>query len=122
MDRGHNELAKQVDGLHPSVLKLIEMTVQAAHRHGKWVGVCGGIASDPKAVPILIGLGVDELSVSIPTIPLVKSQVRDVALSDAKRLAVKATHASTGNEVREISQTVFDPKTSIEGRNNHVAR
>ncbi len=67
MDRGHKDLAKQVDALHPSVLKLIEMTAQAGLRHGKWVGVCGGLASDLNAVSILLGLGVRELSVSLPS-------------------------------------------------------
>lgn len=100
MDRGHKDLAKQVDGLDPSVLKLIEMTVKAAHAHGKWVGVCGGLASDAKAVPILLGLGVDELSVSIPVIPLVKSQVRETKLEIAKSFAEKALEASSAKDVR----------------------
>ncbi len=102
MDRGHKDLAKQVDGLHPSVLKLIEITAQAAHRHGRWVGVCGGIASDQKAVPILLGLGIDELSVSIPVIPLVKSQVRGASKADAEKLALRAVNAQDGKEVREL--------------------
>ena len=102
MDRGHEGLAKQVDGLHPSVLKLIEMTVVAAHRYGRWVGVCGGIAGDAKAVPILLGLGVDELSVSIPVIPLVKSQVRETSIDEAKKIATSATEALTAKEVRGL--------------------
>lgn len=102
MDRGHKGLAKQVDGLHPSVLKLIEMTVQAAHRYGKWVGVCGGIAGDAKAVPILLGLGVDELSVSIPVIPMVKSQVREIEVSEASHLAKRATDAISAKDVRGL--------------------
>ena len=102
MDRGHKGLAKQVDALHPSVLALIELSVKAAHRHGKWVGVCGGLASDLKAVPILLGLGVDELSVSIPTIPLVKAEVRDTTLSTARDLAARAVTADTATKVREL--------------------
>jgi phosphocarrier protein FPr len=102
MDRGHKDLAKQVDGLDPSVLKLIEITVRAAHAEKKWVGVCGGIASDSKAIPILLGLGVDELSVSIPVIPLVKSQVRDTLLSAATALAKKAMSAASAKEVRGL--------------------
>jgi phosphocarrier protein FPr len=81
-------------------LKLIEMTVKAAHDNGKWVGVCGGLASDAKAIPILLGLGVDELSVSIPVIPLVKSQVRETRLTIAKDFAQRATSASSAVEVR----------------------
>ncbi|WP_203564043.1 putative PEP-binding protein [Deefgea sp. CFH1-16] len=73
MDRGHPKLAKQADVMHPGVLNLINMTVKGAHAHGKWVGVCGGIASDPMAIPLLLGIGVDELSASVPTIPAIKS-------------------------------------------------
>src|SRR5690606_19446708 len=68
IDRGHPTLAAQADGLNPAVLDLIGQTVRGAHKYNKWTGVCGGIASDPHAVPILLGLGVDELSVSVPSI------------------------------------------------------
>ncbi|MBX3021760.1 MAG: phosphoenolpyruvate--protein phosphotransferase [Bdellovibrionales bacterium] len=102
MDRGHTGLAKQVDALHPSVLKLIEMSIQAAHAHGKWVGICGGLASDLKAVPILLGLGVDELSVSIPSVPMVKSTVRECRVSECESLAKRAVGAATATEVREL--------------------
>jgi phosphocarrier protein FPr len=102
MDRGHQELARQVDGLDPSVLMLIHKTVKAAHRFGKWVGVCGGIASDPVAVPILVGLGVDELSVSIPGIPLIKSQIRAMKLRDCEALAQRALAAPSAKHVRAL--------------------
>lgn len=121
MDRGHQALAKQVDGLHPSVLKLIEMTVQAAHRYGKWVGVCGGIASDPKAVPVLLGLGVDELSVSIPVIPLVKSQVREASLREVQAVAQEALISQGAKEVRELENTGIGHKrqgnTNVDSEN-----
>lgn len=100
MDRGHKDLAKQVDALHPSVLRLMEMTVQAAHRHGKWVGVCGGLAGDTLAVPILLGLGIDELSVSLPSIPLIKAQVRETSVLESQTLARKATRAQDAKEIR----------------------
>ena len=103
MDRGHKGLAKQVDALHPAVLAMIELSVKAAHTYGKWVGVCGGLASDLKAVPILLGLGVDELSVSIPTIPLVKAEVREVTITAARDLASRAVRADTAAKVRELN-------------------
>ena len=90
MDRGHPKLAPQVDGLNPAVLGLIAQAVTAAHAAGKWVGVCGGIASDPQAVPLLVGLGVDELSVSVPAIPAVKAQIRSLSLADCQELAARA--------------------------------
>ncbi|ELT91015.1 hypothetical protein CAPTEDRAFT_45460, partial [Capitella teleta] len=56
VDRGHPKLAARIDGLHPAVLRLIDMTVKAANKEGKWTGICGSLASDPNAVPILVGL------------------------------------------------------------------
>lgn len=75
MDRGHPRLAKQADALHPAVLTAIKLTCDGAHAHGRWVGVCGGLAGDELAVPALIGLGVDELSVPVPAVPAIKAAV-----------------------------------------------
>ncbi|MFA6444208.1 MAG: putative PEP-binding protein, partial [Sterolibacterium sp.] len=101
MDRGHPKLAAQADGLHPAVLKLIAMTVAGAHRHGKWVGVCGGIAGDAMAIPVLIGLGVDELSVAVPAIPAVKALVNRLSSVDCRALADEVLQMATATEVRE---------------------
>lgn len=103
MDRMHPSLAGKSDGLHPAVLRLIGRTVDAAHAYGKWVGVCGELGANPQAVPILIGLGVDELSVSVPAIPTVKAQVRSLQLSEAKSLAQQALNCTTAPEVRAIT-------------------
>jgi phosphoenolpyruvate-protein kinase (PTS system EI component) len=84
------------------VLKLIELAAAAAHRHGKWIGVCGGLASDLKAVPILLGLGIDELSVSIPSVALVKSTVRESSLNETSTLALKALAQQSAKDVREL--------------------
>jgi len=102
MDRGHPKLAPQVDGLNPAVLRLIAGVVEAAHREKKWVGVCGGIAGDPQAIPLLIGLGVDELSVSVPTIPGIKAEVRALRLADCRRLAQEALRKDTAAAVRAL--------------------
>jgi multiphosphoryl transfer protein len=102
MDRGHPKLAAKVDGLNPAVLRLIQLTVQAAHSQGKWVGVCGGIAGDSAAVPILVGLGVDELSVSLPAIPAVKAQIRTLDLEQCKQLAQAALEQEDGAGVRAV--------------------
>jgi phosphocarrier protein FPr len=76
MDRGHPKLAPKVDALNPAVLHLIAQTINGGHAHHREVGICGGVAGDLNAVPILIGLDVDELSVSLPAIPTVKAQIR----------------------------------------------
>ncbi len=104
IDRMHPRLASQSDGLHPAVLRLIRKTVEAAHAGGKWVGICGELGSDPLAVPILIGLGVDELSVSVPAIALVKAQVRTLTLATAQGLAEKALACATASDVREVAR------------------
>ena len=107
MDRGHPKLAKQADVMHPGVLNLINMTVKGAHAHGKWVGVCGGIASDPMAIPLLLGIGVDELSASVPTIPAIKALVRTLNKADCEKLAVEVLQLGTAAEVRaRLSQLV----------------
>ena len=101
MDRDHPRLASQADSFHPSVLRLIARTVQAAHAHGKWVGVCGALASETLAVPLLLGLGVDELSVSVPLIPAIKARVRELDLSECQALAARIIDLEDAVQVRE---------------------
>ncbi|HEY3438888.1 MAG TPA: phosphoenolpyruvate--protein phosphotransferase [Actinotalea sp.] len=105
MDRGHPKLAPQVDGLNPAVLGLIDLATRGAHAAGRWVGVCGGIASDPQAVPLLVGLGVDELSVSIPAIPAVKAQIRSITLADCQQLAARSLTQVSAADVRALVPT-----------------
>ncbi|WP_206026160.1 phosphoenolpyruvate--protein phosphotransferase [Roseimicrobium sp. ORNL1] len=102
MDRLHPALAKHVDGLHPAVLRLIDLTVKAATQEGKWVGVCGGVAGDPLGASILTGLGVSELSMSLPSVAAVKSRLRELSLPAAKNLARMALKCSTAEQVRAL--------------------
>ncbi|MGB3310977.1 MAG: phosphoenolpyruvate--protein phosphotransferase [Nodosilinea sp.] len=102
MDRGHPTLAKQADAMHPAVLRAIAQTVQGAQLAGKWVGVCGGLASDPQGAKILAGLGVKELSMDIPSIPKVKAQLRGASMKQMKRLAQRALACRTADEVRAL--------------------
>jgi phosphocarrier protein FPr len=102
VDRGHPKLAPTVDGMHPAVLRLIGLAVKGAEAHGKWVGVCGGIGSDPQGIPILIGLGVKELSVSVSMIPSIKAQVRSLTLAQCQQLAEQALNVATAAEVRNL--------------------
>jgi phosphoenolpyruvate-protein phosphotransferase len=108
MDRGHPQLARQADGLHPAVLRMIDQTVRAAagKAAGKaWVGVCGGMAGDPLGAVILIGLGVTELSVSIPSIAAIKARVRTVSMKDARELARRALACDSAEAVRALVRT-----------------
>lgn len=102
MDRGHPKLASKMDGLNPAVLRMLKQAADGAHSEQKWLGICGGMASDPQAVPILIGLGVDELSVSVPALPSIKAEVRQWSEADCRLLAEKALGAVSGAEVREL--------------------
>ncbi|WP_332847415.1 phosphoenolpyruvate--protein phosphotransferase [Pseudomonas lactucae] len=101
MDRDHPRLASQADSYHPAVLRLIASTVKAAHAHGKPVSVCGALGSEVLAVPMLIGLGVDELSVSVPLIPTIKATVRELHLKDCQCIARQVLNLEEAVEVRE---------------------
>jgi phosphocarrier protein FPr len=102
MDRTNPRLASHVDALHPAVLRLIEATVTGARKHERWVGVCGALAGDLQAVPVLIGLGVDELSVAVPIVPAVKARVRSLVLGECRETARQALDAADAAEVRAI--------------------
>ena len=102
MDRGHPELARRIDALHPAVLELIAMAASAGERAQKLVAVCGGMAADAAAVPILIGLGVRELSVVPAAIPALKRQVRDLDVRECATLAARALEAESALEVRSL--------------------
>ncbi|HRV93159.1 MAG TPA: phosphoenolpyruvate--protein phosphotransferase [Anaerolineae bacterium] len=102
MDRVHPMLARRADGLHPAVLRMIDQTVKAANEAGKWVGVCGGVAGDPKGAIILVGLGVTELSMSIPSIAAIKAKLRKVTLKKAQALARQALDCPNAAAVRNL--------------------
>jgi multiphosphoryl transfer protein len=102
MDRGHAELAARIDGLHPAVLRLIAMTAEAGSRHGKIVAVCGGLASDPAAVPVLLGLGVGELSVVPSIVPSLKHLISQLTLDACRTLAQRAVAQDSSEAVRSL--------------------
>jgi phosphocarrier protein FPr/phosphocarrier protein len=103
MDRGHPELASRLDALHPAVLRLIARTTAAALSHGRRVAVCGGLASDPTAAPILIGLGVHELSVVPSFIPQLKTLISGLSLDTCRELARQALELETAEAVRALA-------------------
>jgi len=108
MDRGHPKLAPKVDALNPAVLRLIAQTINGAHARNRAVGICGGVAGDPQAVPILVGLDIDELSVSLPAIPTVKAQIRRLSLTSCRELAQRALNCWTVEEVRALEPEYGD--------------
>jgi len=103
MDRGHPELASRLDALHPAVLRLIARTAGAAISLGRRVAVCGGLASDPTAAPILIGLGIHELSVVPSVVPQLKALISGVSLDTCRELARQALELETAEAVRALA-------------------
>lgn len=99
-DRGNARLADFTDALHPAVLRLIKQTADAAAKHGRRVGVCGAAAGESAAVPVLIGLGVEELSVAPSVIPVVKAAVRALSIDRCRRLAQEVLTLETAAAVR----------------------
>jgi len=102
MDRGHAELARRTDALHPAVLQLIAAAGRAGEEAGKLVAVCGGVAADHTAVPILLGLGVRELSVVPAAIPAIKRQIRDLRITDCQDIAQRCLTLGSAAEVRSL--------------------
>ena len=102
-DRDNPELARLQDALHPAVLRLISQLTITAHQHGKHVGVCGEAASDPAAARLLVGLGVDELSLAPALIPGIKDTIRSTSKREMEVLAKKAQTLGAASEVRALS-------------------
>ncbi|NHK26456.1 phosphoenolpyruvate--protein phosphotransferase [Parvularcula flava] len=101
MDRGNPQLAAKADSFHPAVLRLIAMTAEAGAGYGKWVGVCGSMASQPLAAPLLAGLGVTELSATASAVPMVKAVLRSVTMADCRKAAETAMEMESADAVRK---------------------
>ena len=104
MDRGNPAVASDLDGLHPAVLRLIARTCEGGAVHGKWTGVCGGLASDPLAVPILIGLGVTELSSAPALVPEIKALVATLTIDACRAHAAAAMTCISAADVRTLAR------------------
>ena len=103
VDRVNERVAHLYEPTHPAVIRLIRRTVEAGRKQGIWTGVCGEMAGNPVLVPLLLGLGVQELSTSPANIPLVKEVIRRTRLADADELARRALELDRGEEIRALS-------------------
>jgi phosphoenolpyruvate-protein phosphotransferase len=101
-DRTNPKVAHLNDHCHPAVIHLIEQTVCAAHKVGIWVGVCGEMAGDEEAIPILVGLGIDELSMSPALIPRAKSLIRRLSVKQTEALVRSVLYCDSAEAVRHI--------------------
>jgi phosphotransferase system enzyme I (PtsI) len=106
VDRLNERVARLYQPTHPAVVRLIHMTVQAANRHGRPVGVCGEMAGEPALVPLLVGLGVHELSVTPALIPAVKFLLRRLRISETREIAEFALTCNTGIEIHQRSREI----------------
>jgi phosphotransferase system enzyme I (PtsI) len=108
MDRDNERLAHLYEPLDPAVLRSIRHTVQAAHAAGRWVGVCGEMAGDPHVAVLLVGLGVDELSVSCYDVPRVKAAIRSVRADAVRAVAEAALACKSAAPVRALVRERID--------------
>lgn len=91
--------------MHPAVLQLIKQVILGGHQHGKWVGMCGGMASDPLVTPLLIGMGLDEWSMDIASIKKIKYMINQFSVEECKTLVDEVLQLSTTDEVRTYLQS-----------------
>lgn len=103
-DRGNAAVSQRIDAMHPAVLRLVREVGRGAKAAGRWAGMCGGLASDPLAAPILIGLGITELSATPAAIPGLKAVVRKLDMIACVTLAEKACDAVSPAEVRALAR------------------
>ena len=111
IDRGNENVAKIYQPAHPAVLRLLQTVVEAAHRNNIWVGVCGEIAADVVLTPVLVGLGVDELSAGAASIPRIKRAVQALNYEESRQLVSRCmlneTAEANQKELREIAQRLY---------------
>lgn len=107
VDRVNERVANLYEPAHPAILRLLRGVVEAAHNNNIWVGVCGEIAGDPLYAPLLVGMGVDELSVSAGSVPRVKEVIRRIKLSEAQELAAASLHSSRARDIVAMLQALI---------------
>ncbi|KPK99870.1 MAG: phosphoenolpyruvate-protein phosphotransferase [candidate division Zixibacteria bacterium SM23_73_3] len=117
VDRGNEKIAYLFQGFHPAVLKLIKQTIDAAHNNGIWAGLCGEMAADPLATPMLVGMGVDELSTSAMAIPEIKKIIRSIEFEDAKKHAQEVLKLSTIEDVKKFLTEDYAKRFGKENKN-----
>jgi phosphotransferase system enzyme I (PtsI) len=107
VDRGNAKVSRLFQPLHPAVLRLIRQTIDAGHSKGKWVGMCGELAGMTKAIPILLGLGLDEFSMSPRAIPEAKALIGKLTDDRAREIAVHAMAFGTAAEIENYMKEIL---------------
>lgn len=101
-DRGNEMVASYYKSFHPAILRMIQMTVKAGHRAGKPVAICGELGGNPVAAPLLVGLGIDEISTNSTSIPEIKKIIRSLSIVECKNIAMRALRLDTADEVNRL--------------------
>ena len=114
IDRGNNRIAHLYDPVHPAVLRTLKMVIDAAHRQRIKVSVCGEMAGDPIYVPLLVGLGVDELSMTPPLLPAVKFLIRAIKFSEAEKLASEALAQTDSKKTAQLVESFYQRHVAVE--------
>lgn len=109
-DRGNERIAYLYENIPPAILRLIKQIVDSGHRKGAWVGMCGEMAGDPRAIVVLIGLGLDELSVSPVALPEIKKIVRSIKYSEATQIAKKVIQMETATEIQQYIENFMSER------------
>ena len=105
-DRGNEHIAHLYEPTHPAILRLIKMTVETARAAGIWVGVCGEMGGDITLTPLLVGLGIDELSCGSAVLPRVKRAVRSLDAATCRKLAADALACDNGAAILAMSEEI----------------
>ena len=105
VDRMNEHISKLYEPLHPAVLRLIKNVIDASHKAGKWTGMCGEMAGDLSATAILLGMGLDEFSMSASSIPQVKKIIRSISYDEAKEIAEKALSMESAQDVKKLLES-----------------
>ena len=111
-DRTNAQVAQIASGFQPAIFRLIKQVIDAAHSNGKWVGLCGEMAGELLAIPILLGLGLDEFSMNPPAIPFAKQLIRSISFKHAQQVAQTALNLRSDKEIREYVQSMV-PEVNI---------
>jgi phosphotransferase system enzyme I (PtsI) len=110
VDRVNEKIAHLYEPTHPAIVRLLRMIAEAAHAHHIWVGVCGEMAGDVALIPLLLGLGMDELSAGATLVPRIKRAVQSLAIPECRELVEEALKLNTGSEILERCLELADKR------------
>ncbi|EPE37390.1 phosphoenolpyruvate-protein phosphotransferase [Candidatus Photodesmus katoptron] len=110
VDRGNESVSHLYDPLSPAVLTMIKQVIDASHSEGKWTGMCGELAGNEQATPLLLGMGLNEFSMSATSIPRVKNVIRNLKFKEMKTMAKDILSFSTSNEIKTYTEQFISKK------------